>query len=55
MIHGWGGVQTPFGLHAELVQALDPQLAAAAERLVELVMTFRTTHVQTLAILPELP
>ena len=55
VIHGWGGVQMPFGLHAELLDALDPQLAAAAQRLVELALTFRTTHVQTLAILPELP
>ena len=52
VLRGFGSVQTPFGLHAELA-ALDPRLAAAAEQLVELVMTFRTTHVQALAVLPQ--
>jgi protease-4 len=62
VIHGIGGVHAPFGLHAStaqeagaLIRDLDPRLAAAAERLVSLVMTFAATHVQTIAILPELP
>jgi protease-4 len=56
VIHGWGGVQAPFGLAAEaaLVRALDPQLAGAAERLVETALTFRAMPIQALAIIPEL-
>ena len=57
LIHGWGGVHAPFGLHAELdvARELDPRLADAAERLVRLVLSFRDTHIQALAFLPELP
>jgi protease-4 len=57
VIHGWGGVRAPFGLsaEAELMHAIDPRLAAAADKLLVLARTFETTHVQTLAFLPELP
>jgi protease IV len=51
VLHNIGAVQAPFGLHAAIAQ-LDPKLAAIAQQLVELVMTFRTTHVQTVAVLP---
>jgi protease IV len=53
-IHGWGGVRAPFGLSAqmEIARELDPRIAAAAERLVGLVLSFRDTHIQALAILP---
>jgi protease-4 len=55
VLHSFGTVQAPLGLHIferELAE-LDPRIAAAATRLVDLVMTFRTTHVQALAVLPE--
>ncbi|CAN5126771.1 signal peptide peptidase SppA [soil metagenome] len=56
-VHGIGGVQMPFGLATEtqLAQLLDPQLAAQARRLFELARTFESSHVQTLAFVPELP
>jgi hypothetical protein len=34
------------------IDAVSPQLAEAAERLVDLVMSFRTTQIQTIAVLP---
>lgn len=56
VVQGWGGgVSTGlFGSNAELaaIDRLDPQLGAAAHRLVDLVMSFAQTRVQTLAILP---
>jgi protease-4 len=58
LIHGWGGVHAPLGLSLtrELgLRELDPRLADAADRLVSLVLSFRDTNIQTLAILPELP
>ena len=36
------------------LRALDPQIADAAARLLRLVASFRTTQIQTIAILPEL-
>jgi protease-4 len=48
-----GGVHAPFGLSTELA-ALDPRIARIATRLLELEQSFQTTHVQTIAILPEL-
>jgi protease-4 len=58
VLNGWGGgVSTAhLGLDAtsELARVLDPAVAHAAEQLLALVLTFRTTHVQTLAIVPEL-
>jgi protease-4 len=57
VLTSFGQVQAPLGLHAELAEltALDPRVGAAAERLLDLVMSFQRTHVQTIAILPELP
>jgi protease-4 len=57
VLHGFGGVQTPFGLSVQalLPDLIDPQLAAAAEHLLALARTFQITHVQTLAFVPELP
>jgi protease IV len=57
LLAGWGQVHMPFGVEAsaiESLRAIDPHVAAAAERLLELVMSFRTTTIQTVAILPEL-
>jgi protease IV len=56
-VQGLGEVQSPLGVHAELgaaLRALDPRVASAAERLVGLVMSFRATPVQAIAIVPEL-
>ncbi len=63
VLHGFGGVQAPLGLStavdasldAVLGDTLDPRLAIAARRLLALARTFTTTHVQTLAFMPELP
>jgi protease-4 len=57
LLRGLGGVQLPFGFSSEtqLAQLLDPPLAARALRLFELARTFESTHVQTLAFVPELP
>lgn len=59
VLAGWGQVQAPIGLSAEStvlasLRALDPRVARVAERLLALVMSFRTTQIQTVAILPEL-
>jgi protease-4 len=60
LLAGWGQVHLPFGLGAsaeasmiQTLRALDPNVARAAERLLKLVMSFRTTSIQTVAILPE--
>ncbi|HSN30806.1 MAG TPA: hypothetical protein VLT45_31175, partial [Kofleriaceae bacterium] len=64
---GWGdGVHAPFGLETPLatsaaaslgaeLAALDPRVAREALRLLALVQSFQTTHVQTVAILPDVP
>ena len=59
MLAGWGQVSAPLGLgasvHSTLIaelRALDPRVAAAAERMLALVAGFRTTPIQTIAILP---
>jgi protease-4 len=59
-VQGWGGnVQS--GLGSELVaplgaraaiHAVSPQLADATDRLIDLVMSFRTTQIQAIAVLP---
>jgi protease-4 len=59
VLAGWGQVHVPFGVGAEStviasLRALDPRVAGAAQRLLDLVMSFRTTRIQTVAILPEL-
>jgi protease-4 len=59
LLAGWGQVHAPFGLGTEAtvlasLHALDPHVARAAERLLDLVTSFRTTSIQTVAILPEL-
>jgi protease-4 len=58
VLSGFGdGVHVPFGLSTGLSElaALDPRIAHEAERLLALVESFQTTHIQTIAILPELP
>jgi protease-4 len=59
VLAGWGQVHAPLGASTEAtlvasLRALDPRIAAAAERLLQLVMSFRTTPIQTVALLPEL-
>jgi len=58
VLSGWGdGVHAPFGLEAQLgaeLAALDPRVAHEAMRLLALVESFQTTHVQTVAILPDM-
>jgi protease-4 len=56
VLHSFGQVQTPLGLADELdaIAAIDPALAEHARALVELVASFRTTTVQTVALLPVL-
>ena len=52
-VHGFAGVQTPFGLSSELqLLAGSSELVGRARELVELALSFETTHVQALAILP---
>jgi protease-4 len=47
------GVSTPFGLEAfHALRALDPNIASAVESLVELVMSFHRTQIQTVVVLP---
>ena len=59
VLAGWGQVHAPLGVSAEAtvlasLRGLDPTIADAAERLLHLVTSFRTTAIQTVAILPEL-
>ncbi|MEO6774118.1 MAG: signal peptide peptidase SppA [Kofleriaceae bacterium] len=54
VLHGFAGGATPFGIQSELIGAIDPRLARAAVELLALARTFETTHIQTLAFLPEL-
>ncbi|MGN6105263.1 MAG: signal peptide peptidase SppA [Kofleriaceae bacterium] len=61
-LQGWGGeTRMPLGLSLggtpdaiAAIAAIDPQLAEAAQRLVRLVMSFRTTQIQAVAVLPEI-
>lgn len=61
-LQGWGGeTRMPLGLSLggttdalDALAAIDPQLAEAAQRLVRLVMSFRTTQIQAVAVLPEI-
>jgi protease IV len=52
VLHSFGAM--PFGasVFAAALGELDPRVAAEAEQLIELAMTFRTTYVQTVAVLP---
>jgi protease-4 len=53
VLAGFGQVQAPLGLSLESeLRQIDPGVAEAAEKLIAIVGTFRTTHIQTLAILP---
>lgn len=59
LLAGWGQVHAPLGLGAQAtviasLQVLDPRVARAAARLLDLVASFRATSIQTVAILPEL-
>jgi hypothetical protein len=59
VLSGWGQVHTPFGLGARAtllseLRALDPQVAAAAGRLLDLVAAFRKAPIQAVAVLPVL-
>ena len=56
MLAGWGAVHAPAGVSMMLTElrALDPAIADAALRMLSLVDSFRTTPIQTIAILPEM-
>jgi len=53
-LQSWGGVQAAVGVRGELaaIDAVSPQLADATERLISLVLSFRTTRIQAIAVLP---
>jgi protease-4 len=55
LLAGWGQVHAPFGvsLGVDLPALIDPEVAASAKRILALVDSFRTTRIQTIAILPE--
>ncbi|HTL38212.1 MAG TPA: signal peptide peptidase SppA, partial [Kofleriaceae bacterium] len=57
LLAGWGAVHAPLGISVtegiDLAALLDPQLVAKAKRILALVDSFRTTRIQTIAILPE--
>ena len=59
VLAGFGQVHTPFGLTADTaiaaateLGAVDPTVAAATEHLVRLVLSFRASSVQAVAMLP---
>ncbi len=56
VLAGWGAVHAPAGVSTLLAElrAIDPGVADTAMRMLALVDSFRTTPVQTLAILPEI-
>lgn len=53
---GFGEVSAPLGaalgLDRAVLAAIDPEVAAAAERLVRLVLSFQATRIQAIAVLP---
>jgi protease-4 len=59
---GWGAVHAPFGLHASVEQdmllsmvgTLSPDLAAEAQRMLKIALSFQTTTIQAVAVLPEI-
>jgi protease-4 len=52
---GYGQVQAPLGVTVlAALREADPALADAAQRLLELALSFRATTIQTVAILPEI-
>ena len=55
LLVGFAGVRAPLGLGMDaMLGQLDPQLAATTRQLVELVLSFRATNIQTITILPVL-
>jgi protease IV len=59
VIAGFAQVRAPLGIASPTARAalaaLDPTVAAAAERLVELALSFRSSTVQAVAMLPVMP
>jgi protease-4 len=65
LLASYGQVRTPFGLAASTasaaaaalaeLEAVDPTVAAATEHLVRLVLSFRSSTIQAVAMLPVLP
>jgi len=53
-VRGFSGVQAPLSAQLSALAAVDKRLGGAASRLVELVMTFQHTQIQTVAVLPEI-
>jgi protease IV len=58
LLAGYGQVHTPFGLTADAaiatLGAIDPTVASATEHLVKLVLSFRSSTIQAVAMLPVL-
>ena len=57
VLASFGQVHAPFGLHVQLedmLGALDPVIVSEAKRLVDLVLSFRATTIQAVAVLPVL-
>jgi protease-4 len=58
LLAGYGQVHAPFGLTAETaiatLGAIDPTVASATEHLVKLVLSFRSSTIQAVAMLPVL-
>ena len=62
VLAGFGQVQTPFGVAADAaspataalgaLEALEPSVAAATEHLIKLVLSFRSSTIQAVAMLP---
>jgi len=65
VLASFGQVQAPFGLSADMsatltelgavARTLDPTVAAATAHLVKLVLSFRSSAIQAVAMLPMLP
>jgi protease-4 len=57
VLSGFGNVQAPFGLRAgarAMLADVDPKLAAAADHLIEIALSFAHTRIQAIALLPEI-
>jgi protease-4 len=55
VLAGWGQVQAPLGISIarEELRAVEPRVAAEAERLLQIVASFRTTTIQAIAVVPD--
>ena len=54
-MHGFGGVQAPFGLGTELdaaLAAMPPPLAGEVRQLIDALLSFQTVSIQARAFVP---